>query len=549
MKFFWARLYNMPQRSLRRTLQRRVRCSSAPRITLQCNSLFLLCCTAAATLVCSCKYHRNKAHPEVTTASITSGERLAKKYCQSCHQLPDPAHLDAKTWEHGVLPAMGPRLGIYFYGFERYPYQKYEANIGDNFYPKEPVISYSQWQNIIDYYTATSPDSLVNHNVAPIEVADIPGFSIISPAKSYANSSTALLQIIQGSQTNLLVSNATTQQLFLFNSSLAIIDSQNVQGPLVDVFKNKGGWQACNIGFMNPNNGSFGKLHLLNVSDSGAQLAGDSFINSLQRPVAITSADLTNNGKDDYIICEFGFLTGALSWYEKLGNQKFSKHILHAQPGAIKAYTNDYNHDGRPDVWALVSQGDEGVFLFTNKGQGQFETRKLLHFPPSYGSSYFELVDFDKDGDDDIVYTCGDNADYSQILKPYHGVYVFLNDGRNNFIEKYFFALNGCYKAIARDFDGDGDIDIATISFFADYKNRPEEGFVYLRNDGNWKFKAISPLQTQQGRWLTMTAGDVNNDGTTDIVLGNFAVAPTFIASKHDFTKVPPILVLLNKPQ
>ncbi|MCW3114346.1 MAG: hypothetical protein JWR18_2742, partial [Segetibacter sp.] len=33
---------------------------------------------------------------------------LAKKYCQSCHPLPGPESLDGKTWEKGVLSAMGP---------------------------------------------------------------------------------------------------------------------------------------------------------------------------------------------------------------------------------------------------------------------------------------------------------------------------------------------------------------------------------------------------------------------------------------------------------
>ncbi len=55
---------------------------------------------------------------------------------------------------------------------------------------------------------------------------------------------------------------------------------------------------------------------------------------------------------------------------------------------------------------------------------------------------------------------------------------------RISFNQKYFFPINGCYKAMARDFDGDGDLDIATISFFADYEHQPEEGFVYLENKG-----------------------------------------------------------------
>ena len=49
----------------------------------------------------------------------------------------------------------------------------------------------------------------------------------------------------------------------------------------------------------------------------------------------------------------------------------------------------------------------------------------------------------------------------------------FLNEGNNHFSQKYFFPINGCYKAIAKDFDGDGDLDIASIAFSADFASQP----------------------------------------------------------------------------
>jgi hypothetical protein len=144
------------------------------------------------------------------------------------------------------------------------------------------------------------------------------------------------------------------------------------------------------------------------------------------------------------------------------------------------------------------------------------------------------------------VYTCGDNADYSTVLKPYHGVYIYMNDGKNNFTQKYFFPINGCYKALARDFDGDGDLDLATIAFFADYTLQPEEGFVYLENTGNLTFQPYTVPEATRGRWLTMDAGDVDGDGLIDIVLGNFFMGPTIRKSKENWSKAPPFLVLKN---
>jgi hypothetical protein len=303
---------------------------------------------------------------------------------------------------------------------------------------------------------------------------------------------------------------------------------------------------VLDIGTLAPTHAKFGQVRKLFATGS-SPITKDTIplIDSLGRPVSFTKADLNQDGKPDLVVCEFGYLTGALSWMENKGNG-YERHVLRNEPGAVKAYVRDENNDQLPDIWALFSQGEEGIFLFTNQGNGQFTTQQVLRFPPSYGSSYFEFQDFDKDGHEDIIYTCGDNGDYSTVLKPYHGVYIFLNDGNNTFRQRFFYPINGCYKALARDYDKDGDMDIATVSFFADFKNRPEEGFVYLENEGNFNFQAATFPEARQGRWITMDAGDLDGDGKIDIVLGNFSLGPTTLKSDHDWKKGPPFIVLKN---
>jgi len=200
------------------------------------------------------------------------------------------------------------------------------------------------------------------------------------------------------------------------------------------------------------------------------------------------------------VACEFGNQTGQLAWYENNGNGGYQKKILRDKPGAITAIIKDANNDGLMDIYALMAQGDEGVFLYENQGSGKFQEKRLLSFLPLNGSQYIELADFNKDGFDDIVYVCGDNADKTPMLKSYHGIYIFLNDGKSNFKQSYFYPLNGSYKAMVRDYDLDGDLDIAAISFFPDYLRYPEESFIYLSNRGNLTFDDYSFPEATKGR-------------------------------------------------
>ena len=193
-------------------------------------------------------------------------------------------------------------------------------------------------------------------------------------------------------------------------------------------------------------------------------------INGLRRPVHSATEDIDGDGRYDFVICEFGKWAGALRWWRNNGDGTFTKHTLKNQTGAIKTVVKDFNQDGSPDVLALFGQGDEGFYLFVNDGKGNFKEQRILRFPSTYGSSSFELFDFNQDGLEDIIYTAGDNADYSPLLKPYHGIRVFENQGDLNYEPTFFYPLHGAYGAKPRDYDMDGDIDIAAISFFPDFK-------------------------------------------------------------------------------
>jgi hypothetical protein len=405
-----------------------------------------------------------------------------------------------------------------------------------------------QWQEIIDYYSGESPDSLppqLRH--ARMDT----GLSLFRPVELLKGRYAPVTCFVQvdtaGGRRQVFAGSVFPGVLTRDDLRSGRRDSLVFPGGIVDMQLSDTGAIACDIGNINPNNARFGNLYRVHfTAGGGMRMDSLPFIRDLARPVQAQAVDLNGDGRTDYLVCEFGNLRGALSWMEGGAGGRWVRHILRGQPGAIRAYVQDVNHDGLPDIWALFAQGEEGIFLFTNKGRGRFEEREVLRFPPAYGSSSFEMADINRDGYPDIVYTCGDNADYSAVFKPYHGVYVFLNDGHNQFRQVFFYPVNGCYKALARDFDGDGDLDLAVIAYFADYGRQPDEGFVYLENEGNMRFKPYTAPAARAGRWLTMAAGDVDGDGRTDLLLGNFSQGPALSKGGIDWKKGPAVLLLKN---
>ena len=137
----------------------------------------------------------------------------------------------------------------------------------------------------------------------------------------------------------------------------------------------------------------------------------------------------------------------------------------------MKAELHDFNGDQHLDIAVLMSDAREGFYILINNGANEFESNTVFETGPSYGHTYFELQDFNGDGQMDIMTVNGDNVDSDpyNTLKNYHGVRIYLNRGELRFEEAYFYPMYGAFGAKAADFDNDGDLDIAAISFFPDF--------------------------------------------------------------------------------
>ncbi|MES2875775.1 MAG: VCBS repeat-containing protein [Bacteroidota bacterium] len=473
---------------------------------------------------------------------VVQGKTLATKHCTPCHVLPDPSLLDKENWQ-AALAMMAPRLGIFYHKEQSYPIF---TDIDQSFYPSSPAMNSTEWQNIIDYYTAMAPAVLTPAFKKPVK-RELPFFSLELPSSLfYRTGNTASYVKVDTSVKphRLLVNRSGSNTLFLLSGNMQLIDSLVNDGPIVDIDISGKEYLSSRIGTnLFGDNSRNGALTPLKISRTGEMSYGNEpLFQNLARPVQVQSADLNGDLLRDYLVCEFGNVMGSLFWMENKGQKQYLRHEIRAFPGATKAHVEDYNKDGRPDIWVQFSQGEEGIFLFTNKGNGSFAEKQVLQVPPSYGSSSFELNDFNKDGFPDILYTCGDRGDGINQVKPYHGVYIFMNNGKNEFTQKYFYPINGCIKAMAKDFDKDGDLDIAAIGFFIDNQH-PEEGFTFLKNDGDLNFDAYSlPSNANFHRATTMDVADIDSDGKQDIILGH-----GFIGTKATDEIKPLFIVLKNR--
>jgi hypothetical protein len=412
---------------------------------------------------------------------------------------------------------MAPKLGVnVLWGTEYYPR---EGATSDS------AVSFTDWMTIVDYFRQRAPDSLQLPAPSANRRADLPLFETRQPRWTDARRPATAMVAVDPKTRHIFSSDATAKTLTRWDENLQPTRMGPAGMVAVDMrFEQAaaGDRQAVvtSIGTMRAVNASTGRIHAINLeTDSSHVLA-----------------------RQDWIVCGFGHDTGALYALMQQPDGAFEKRIIRNVPGAIDAHVQDVNGDGWPDVIALFAHSNEGVWLFTNDKQGGFTSTNLLRFPPVYGSSSLDLVDINGDGALDVLYTAGDNADYSGVLKPYHGVYIFVNRGDYQYDRAYFYHFNGATDATAADFDEDGDLDIA------DLNDKAAQDFVYLEQTAPMAFTPHHPPIQDLGRWISLDAADYDGDADTDLILGNFArryAGPQ--GSEIEAAAQPPFIILENR--
>ena len=496
--------------------------------------------------VAACK-QENRQPAKEGAALLAEGERLSKIRCGTCHAYPDPALLPRATWEQYILPRMGYMLGVFPDDTTRSSLIEKglaeEKVVAAGIFPDKPQISKEDWAAIQAFYLKNAPQDFPPYEIAAVE-PNQQQFDLKLPEYRLSPPSTTMVHIAKAG--GIYVGDANSKAMYLFDKNLKLQKAANVKEGAVDIAEMDDRLLITVMGSFSPTDAPSGFVFQLPTSPTLQPLV---LMDGLQRPVNTVWGDLNGDQRLDAVICEFSKYTGTLGWWEQQVDGKFKKHLLGKRPGATCSYLRDLNKDGKMDIVALFGQGDEGIYAYYNEGQGQFREERWLHFPPTYGSSFFTLYDFNGDGHEDILYTCGDNADYPPVLKPYHGIRIFSNDGKNEFKESWFYPLHGAYKALPGDFDQDGDVDLAAISFFPDFSKALPSSFVYLENQGKLQFKGRTFPEANLGRWITMDSGDYDGDGDVDLVLGSlaFEVIPDRGEVRNWVERGVPFVVLENR--
>ena len=442
------------------------------------------------------------------------GEVLAKQYCSSCHLQPMPSDLPQNVWKYSTLPYMGMMMGL----------DEEVKNLPDilSTYTilkaPQPLISQEDYDKIKAYYLAEAPEKVSDEPTTkyPInsKLFEIQGINLNNPTIpnfTCVKFDPVSKQIIAGDQSNRVI--------WFLNNKGEIDHKLDNQDALTNVHRSGNSLLMTFIGSTtqaNPN--TEGSIKQLN---NGTKF--QTILQGVKRPLEGIEANLDSDSKPEIITCEFGFDKGGLSVWKK-ENSSYKKYVIDAQTGCTSVKIQDFNKDGLLDILALFAQGNERITLFINKGNLNFEPKNILQFSPIWGTSSFDLADLNQDGQLDIITSAGDNADFSTVLKPFHGVRIYLNKGNFTFNSPIFFQQNGSTHVQSGDFDQDGDLDLLSIALFPNVSKNPQEQILFIENQKG-KFVPQGIPAFDQGRFAVMDCADIDADGDLDVVLGSHAVA------------------------
>ncbi len=243
---------------------------------------------------------------------------------------------------------------------------------------------------------------------------------------------------------------------------------------------------------------------------------GISFSAPRQVPLAneagspFVAADFNNDRKTDLLVYSQDSQTGASALEILTGDGlgHFTRTAFPKPPNFDVYTAADVNGDGNQDV--IFAGSGSGLFIYRGDGHGNFTPGQRLALSPGQAFSVVS-ADFTGDGKPDIGVLTSDafsGGTYKRYLD------IFINHGDGTFMNGQTFVYPDAdlnYQALlAGDFNRDHHTDLALLV---------DTQVTQLVGDGSGHF-THGKVYTLDSTPTFITAGDLNGDGRTDLVVG-----------------------------
>lgn len=249
----------------------------------------------------------------------------------------------------------------------------------------------------------------------------------------------------------------------------------------------------------------------------------------------IAKADVNNDGLVDFYIGGGKGFAGQLFLQNKVGNfvpkpqTDFENDKISTDTDAVFL---DLEGDGDQDLF-VTSGGYEYLEhdlalqnrVYLNDGKGNFSKSFDTFDDQPYADNVVKTIDFDKDGDLDLLVGGGCIPQQYPMFNPSR---LYRNDtGKLVKIENPVFDNLGLINDFAIiDFNKDGFDDIIAVGEWT--------GVQFLENKKGKFEKIENDLEKMTGFWNRIRSIDIENDGDLDLILGNFGLNSQYKATENE---------------